>query len=82
MDVYLRLFVHSYREVKYCDVYPGIDLVFILNEGANQFVPEYKWIIHPNGNPQSIELTYQGQKEIQITKQGSLLLGKNNWKYY
>lgn len=59
--------VKKYEEVTYRQLYNNIDLAFYLNDG----VFKYDFIVAPNGNPQDIQLAYDGVDEIFI-KNGNL----------
>ncbi len=70
--------VHTFQKVIYHEVYKGIDLVFYFRKGnTGNPIPEYDWIIHPNGKVKDISLNYSGAKEMRIRKDGSLFLGSN-----
>jgi hypothetical protein len=56
--------------VAYKNVYAGIDLVYY----GNQSQLEYDFIVAPYKNPKEIELTFEGTKNIEIDKQGELVL--------
>lgn len=71
-------FVHLYKNIVYRNVYRGIDIEFtFLQGGEGNYLPEYKWIVHRNGDIKNIALTYEGAKEISIKKDGSLLIAKD-----
>ena len=48
--------VHHFKKVLYQNIYPNIDVEFVLNE--NKF--KYNFIIHPGGNPNDIKLQLAG----------------------
>lgn len=61
----------SYAQVRYRDVYPGIDLVYHGNK--NQL--EYDFFIAPGVPPKNIQLTFAGADRIQVDPQsGDLVL--------
>lgn len=59
--------VKKYEELTYHQIYNNIDLTFYLKDG----IFKYDFIVQPNGNPQDIQLTYDGVDEIFI-KNGNL----------
>ncbi len=60
--------IRSYREVVYTDLYENIDLVYhVSNDGI-----KYEFIVRPGGNPEDIELRYEGIDDLTIEIDGSL----------
>ncbi len=59
--------VKKYEEMTYHQLYNNIDLAFYLKDG----IFKYDFIVAPNGNPQDIQLTYDGIDELFI-KNGNL----------
>ncbi|MBA2423270.1 MAG: hypothetical protein H0V61_08600, partial [Chitinophagales bacterium] len=69
--------VNVFNKIVYENIYKGIDLVFLFKEiDSGRFLPEYQWIIHPNGNINDISLAYNGMDQIYIDERGELFLGK------
>jgi hypothetical protein len=54
--------VRHYRKITYRNIYPLIDLeIRIADESGYKILPiEYSFIIHPGGNPELIQLAYEG----------------------
>lgn len=48
--------IATYAQVRYRDVYPGVDLLF---DTADQAI-EYDFLVHPGGDPRQIALTFAG----------------------
>lgn len=65
--------VKHYERVKYSNLYPDIDLILY----GNQQRLEYDFVIKPGGNPDQIELCYEGADSIYIDKDGNLILSTN-----
>jgi len=63
--------IPSYSRVKYCDIYPGVDLMFY----GNQRRLEYDFVVAPGTDPKIIQLRIEGAQELRLTSKGSLLLG-------
>ncbi|MCU0446779.1 MAG: gliding motility-associated C-terminal domain-containing protein [Microscillaceae bacterium] len=61
--------VRSYHQVRYTDLYLGIDLKFY--EKNNAF--KYEFIVSPTTNPQQIQLQYNGANNLTI-EDGNLLI--------
>ncbi|MCB9224268.1 MAG: gliding motility-associated C-terminal domain-containing protein [Crocinitomicaceae bacterium] len=59
--------VPSFESITYKDVYPNIDLVYKTIDGQLK----YEFIVHPGGNINDINFTYDGAKDIQ-TENGAL----------
>jgi hypothetical protein len=62
--------VEHYAQVRYADVYPGIDLVF----HGNQSRLEHDFVIQPGANPAQIGLTFSGVREMKLQRAGDLRL--------
>lgn len=62
--------VASFAQVRYTQIYPGIDLVF--HNEADQL--EYDFIVKPDGDAASILLKFEGQEALAITPGGDLRL--------
>ena len=62
--------VPNYAQVKYENVYPGIDVVYY----GNQRNLEYDFIVSPGADPNAIQLEFEGQQNIQLARKGDLLI--------
>jgi hypothetical protein len=65
-----RTKVPTYVKVQYKDVYPGIDLVFY----GNQRQLEYDFIVAPGADPTAISLSFSGEDQLVLDRQGDLIL--------
>ena len=63
--------VSTYRQVKYPNIYPGIDLVYY----GNQQQLEYDLIVAPRSDPSAIRLRFEHVDTIIIDPSGDLLVG-------
>lgn len=62
--------VSTYAQVRYSEIYPGIDLVYY----GNQQQLEYDFIIAPGKDPSSITINFQGVDTLNIEPNGDLIL--------
>jgi hypothetical protein len=62
--------VPSYSQVKYHDVYPGVDLVFY----GNQRRLEYDLIVAPGADPSKIAFNINGTKDLKLDSKGNLIM--------
>ncbi|MBI3233721.1 MAG: hypothetical protein HYZ42_06710, partial [Bacteroidetes bacterium] len=62
--------VNRYRKVIYKNVYTGIDLEFVMNNGQFKF----NWILQPGADLNQIKLTYHNAQKLTITKENTLLI--------
>lgn len=58
-------------QVKYHDIYPGVDLVYY----GNQRQLEDDFIVAPGADPHSIKLHFTGVEKLSLDGQGGLVLG-------
>jgi hypothetical protein len=65
-----RTDVPAYGEVFYKDVYAGIDLKFYAKNGTM----EYDFIVHPGGNPEKIDVAFEGIDGMKVAQNGDLLV--------
>jgi uncharacterized protein (TIGR03437 family) len=65
-----RTNVPRYAQVRYTDVYPGVDLVFTNREGQL----EYDWIVSPGADPSKIEVAFPGADSVRQDGNGDLLI--------
>jgi gliding motility-associated-like protein len=56
--------VHGYGKVTYKEVYPNIDLVYKSQNGQLK----YEFIVHPGGNVNDIQFTYQGAEQLDLNE--------------
>lgn len=59
-----------YRQVRYKNIYPGIDLVYY----GNQSRVEHDFIIAPGADPKQIQLDIKGADRLSIAANGDLVL--------
>jgi len=62
--------VPTYAQVKYAEVYPGVDLVFY----GNQRRLEYDFIVAPGADPSVIALKVDGARKMRVNAHGDLVL--------
>ncbi|HZI48545.1 MAG TPA: SBBP repeat-containing protein [Pyrinomonadaceae bacterium] len=65
-----RAGVPNYAQVRYAEVYPGIDMVY----HGRQRRLEYDFIVAPGSNPETIEVAFGGIQDFEISRTGELLL--------
>ncbi len=56
--------VHHYQKVLYQNVYPNIDVEFLLNDIKQRGAFKYNFIIHPGGNINEIQLKFDGANTV------------------
>jgi hypothetical protein len=64
----------TYGQVRYRNVYPGIDLIYY----GNHQQLEYDFAVAPGVNPNAIQFEIQGASQTSIDGQGNLVLGATN----
>lgn len=62
--------VPTYAQVKYENVYPGVDAIFY----GNQRQLEYDFIVAPGADPQAIRLDFAGAQAVRLDEKGELVL--------
>jgi hypothetical protein len=62
--------IPNYGQVRYRDVYPGVDLIFRGNERRL----EYDLVIAPKADPSQIRFALSGADSVEIDPQGGLIL--------
>ena len=68
---------HSFGQVTYHDVYPGIDWkVYTTAKGI-----EYDFIVHPGADPGQIRLRFKDQEELTLDKAGRLVHGNSMGRF-
>ncbi|MBK6410189.1 MAG: SBBP repeat-containing protein [Flavobacteriales bacterium] len=69
--------VHSYGQVTYHDVYPGIDwIVYTTEKGI-----KYDFMVHPGADPGQIRLRFKDQEELAVDKTGRLVHGNRMGRF-
>ena len=71
--------VRHFKKVLYQNIYPGIDVEFILNDQEQNGNPiangfKYNFIIHPGGNPKDILIKFDGAINASLNKEGNILI--------
>lgn len=61
--------VKKYRDVKYTNLYPGIDLH--LKTGEDYWM-KYDLIVHPGADPDGIKMQYEGHNKLLATPDGGI----------
>lgn len=64
--------IPTFKQVRYRDVYPGIDLVYY----GNQSRVEHDFVIAPGGDPNQVQLEVLGADQLSIDPNGDLILLK------
>ncbi len=62
--------IPTYTQVKYSNIYPGIDLAYY----GNQQQLEYDLVVSPAADPGQIKLAFEGADDIKLNAQGDLIL--------
>ncbi len=65
--------VPLYRQVRYENVYPGIDVVYY----GNQSRVEHDFVVNPGADPSKIQLDVQGADRLSVASNGDLILHKS-----
>lgn len=65
-----RTHTHTYGEVRYQDVYPGIDLLYY---GTQRHL-DYDFILAPYADPSAIRLAFEGTDRVELDSHGALVL--------
>ena len=61
----------TYAQVRYQEVYAGIDLVLYGRDGSL----EYDFVVKPGARPEAIEIAFEGVEDIRMDGEGVLGLG-------
>ena len=64
-------YVHQFNKITYRNIYPNIDLEFVL-DAQNQQPFKYNFIVRPDGRVSDIQLQYNGANSINLTQTSSL----------
>lgn len=62
--------IPTYGQVKYQEVYPGVDLIYYGQQGQL----EYDFVVSPQADPGLIQLAFEGAEKLTINSQGDLVL--------
>jgi hypothetical protein len=65
--------IPTYQEIRYRNLYPGIDLAFHGQEGNSQL--EHDFLIAPHADPKNIAFGFGEDEPVRITAGGQLLIG-------
>ena len=65
--------VHHYNKVTYQNVYPNIDLEFVL-DGKSDNGFKYNFIVRSGGDVKAIQLQYKGADKTELTASGNLAI--------
>ncbi len=63
--------VPNYREIRYRNLYPGIDIRYYYAETRNL---EYDFIVSPGADPQNIRIRYHGITALSVNNEGDLVV--------
>ena len=66
--------VQHYKKVLYQNIYPNIDIEFILSDGKQKGAFKYNFIIHPGGNINDIQLKFDGANNTSLTEDGNIFI--------
>ncbi|MDP1727771.1 MAG: SBBP repeat-containing protein [Bacteroidota bacterium] len=71
--------VRHFKKVLYQNIYPHIDVEFILNDQQQNGSPiangfKYNFIIHPGGNHQVIQIKFDGATNASLNAEGNILI--------
>lgn len=68
-----RTNVPTYAQVRYRDVYPGVDVVYY----GRQRELEYDLIVAPGVDPDVVKLAFDGAQQLRLDARGDLLIATN-----
>ncbi len=75
---YRSISVGVFKKVTYKNMYPGIDIEYILPEGANAKNDlKYTIIVHPGADLSQVKLKYTGAKGIHLDNAGNAVVENN-----
>ncbi|MDP1725655.1 MAG: SBBP repeat-containing protein [Bacteroidota bacterium] len=72
--------VAHYKKIVYQNIYPNIDIEFVLNDKEESKPAcrtgrfKYNVIVHPGGNPEDIKLRFEGASQTSLTGEGNILI--------
>lgn len=65
-----KLNLHRIKRVIYKNIYHGIDLEFMMQDGQFKF----NWMVHPGADVNQIKLKYKNAKQLIVTAENTLLI--------
>ncbi len=65
--------IPQFAQVRYHNIYPGIDLVYYGNQGRI----EYDFEVSPGANPNAIALQFRGAEKLTLDAKGDLVVGSS-----
>ena len=65
--------VHHYQKILYQNIYPNIDVEFLLNDKKQKGAFKYNFIIHPGGNINDIQLKFEGAN-TSLSNEGNIII--------
>jgi len=72
-----RTNVPTFAQVKYENVYPGVDLIYY----GNQSSLEYDFVVAPGADPGLIALRFRGGSDVVVDQNGDLLLNSEDVRF-
>ncbi|MDP1727772.1 MAG: SBBP repeat-containing protein [Bacteroidota bacterium] len=71
--------VRHFKKVLYQNIYPNIDVEFVLNDQQQKGTPiaigvKYNFIIHPGGNSKDIQIKFNGATSTSLNAEGNILI--------
>ncbi|MES2656951.1 MAG: SBBP repeat-containing protein [Bacteroidota bacterium] len=66
--------VQHFQKVIYENVYPNIDIEFVLNDVTNRGQFKYNFIVKPHANLADIQLDFVGANSTSLNKEGNILI--------
>ena len=63
--------IPTYAQVKYSQVYPGVDLLFY----GHQRTLEYDFVVAPGADPNVIRMNLSGSRKLRLNTHGDILVG-------
>ncbi|MDP1725136.1 MAG: SBBP repeat-containing protein [Bacteroidota bacterium] len=70
--------VRHFKKVLYQNIYPNIDVEFVLNDQEQNGCFKYNFIIHPGGNPKDILIEFDGATNASLNADGNILIETAN----
>lgn len=67
-----RVGVRHYSSIRYADAYPGIDIVFRINEAS---ALEYDFVVRPGASVSDIRLVFDSTDEPTVDDEGAIRIG-------
>jgi uncharacterized protein (DUF2147 family) len=66
-------FIRHFSKVSYKNVYPGIDVEFLLNDRAQKNGLKYNFIVHPGGDVNAIRIEINGAIQTSVNEEKMLI---------